>query len=90
MDFIIGLSKKVKQHDSVMVIFEKLAKVAHVIPIKSKYLTSDMAQELIRYVVGLHGDPKKIVSNKGVKFTFNFLKEFFMKPTHKKIEKINQ
>ena len=37
MDFITGLPKNLKQHDSIMVIVEKLTKVSHVIPVKYPY-----------------------------------------------------
>ena len=37
MDFITGLPKNVKQHDSIMVVVDKLSKVVHFIPLKSTY-----------------------------------------------------
>jgi len=37
MDFITGLPKNKKQHDSIMVVVDKLSKYAHFIPIKSTY-----------------------------------------------------
>lgn len=43
MDFIIGLPKTVKKHDSIMVIVDRLTKVAHFIPVKSTFLASDVA-----------------------------------------------
>jgi len=41
MDFIMGLQKIVKQHDSIMVIVDSLIKVAHFILVKSTFLASD-------------------------------------------------
>eukprot|EP00253_Pinus_taeda_P030645 PITA_30645 len=72
MDFITGLSKILKQHDSIMVIVDRLTKVAHLIPMKSMFSTSDVAQVFIRDVVRLHSVPKNIVSNKDAKFTSKF------------------
>jgi len=43
MDFITGLPKTVKQHDLIMVIVDRLTKVAHFIPMKSTFSTSDVA-----------------------------------------------
>ena len=77
MDFIIGLSRIVRQHDSIMVVVDRLTKVAHFIPVKSTFSASDVAQVFIRDVVTLHGVPKNIVLDKDVKFTSKFWKELF-------------
>ena len=63
MDFIIGLPKMTKQNDSIMIIVEKLAKLAHFIPIKSTYNVKDIATIFMRNVFTLHGFPKAIISN---------------------------
>jgi len=77
MDFIIGFPTTVRQHDSIMVIVDRLTKVSHFIPMKSTFLTSDVAHVFIRDVVRLHGVPNKIVSNSDAKFTSMFWKELF-------------
>jgi len=77
MDFITGFPKKSRQHDSIMVVVDKLTKVVHFIPVTTMYSTSDVAHVFIRDVVRLHGVPKNIVSNKDAKFTSKFWKEFF-------------
>ena len=77
MDFITGLPKIMKQHDSIMVIVDRLTKVAHFIPVKSTFSSSDVAQVLIRDVVRLHGVLKKIVLDRDAKFTSKFWKELF-------------
>jgi len=76
MDFIIGFSKTLKQHDSIMVIVDILTKAAHFVPVKSTFSASDVAQVFIRHVVKLHGVPKKIVSDRDAKFTSNFWKSY--------------
>lgn len=42
MDFIKGLPKTVKYHDSIVVIVDRLTKVAHFIPVKSTFSASDV------------------------------------------------
>ena len=61
MDFIIGLPKTVKQHDSIMFIVDRLTKVAHFILVESIFSASNVAQVFIRDVVRLHGVRKMIV-----------------------------
>jgi len=43
MDFIIGLSRTMRKHDSIMVVVDRLTKVAHFIPVKSTFSASDVA-----------------------------------------------
>ena len=61
MEFITGLPRTVRQHDSIMVVVDRLTKVAHFIPVKSTLSVSDVAQVFIKDVVRLHGVLKKIV-----------------------------
>ena len=44
MDFVIGLLRTRKQHDSIWVIVDKLTKFAHFIPVKSTYRAEDYAR----------------------------------------------
>ena len=46
MDFITGLPKNVKQHDSIMVIMDKLSKATHFILVKSTYKIVNIADIL--------------------------------------------
>jgi hypothetical protein len=43
MDFITGLPKSTKHNDDIMVVVDKLSKVAHFIPVKSTYKEIDIA-----------------------------------------------
>ena len=72
MDFITGLSMTWRQHDSIMVVVDKLTKAAHFIPAKSTHKTDDIAKIFMKEIFKLHGLPKAIVSNIDVKFTSNF------------------
>ena len=76
-DFITGLSRTVRRHDSIMVVVDRLTKVAHFIPMKPIFSSSHVAQVFIRDVVILHGFIRNIVSDRGEKFTSMFWKELF-------------
>ena len=43
MDFIIGLPRMNKQHDSIMVVVENLTKAAHFVPVKTTHTMSNIA-----------------------------------------------
>jgi len=62
MDFIIGLLRIVRQHDSIMVMVNKLSKVAHFIPVKTTYSSSEVAHVFIKEIMILHRVPKNIMS----------------------------
>ena len=66
-----------RQHDSIMVVVDKLKKVAHFIPFKSMHKTHDIAKIFMKDIFKLHGFPKAIVSDRDVKFTSNFWKGLF-------------
>jgi hypothetical protein len=77
MDFITGLPKKIKKHDVIMVVVEKLSKVAHFNPIKSTFKSIDVSNVFMRKKFRLHGLPKTIISNRDAKFTSSFWKILF-------------
>ena len=77
MDFITGFSKTSRQHDCIMVVVDRLTKVAHFILVNSSNSSSEVAQVFIKEIVRLHSVPTKIVSNRDTKFTSKFLKELF-------------
>ena len=43
MDFIIGLSRTSRQHDSIMVVVDRSSKISHFIAIKFVYSSSEVA-----------------------------------------------
>ena len=77
MDFIIGFPITMKQHDSIMVVVDKLTKETHFILVKSMHKTDEFAKIFMKEIFKLHGLPKAIVSDRDVKFTSNFLKGLF-------------
>ena len=77
MDFIKGLHRRGKLHDSIMVVVDNLTKYAHFIPLKTTHKTGDVDDIFIKEVARLHKIPKTIVSDKDLKFTSNFWKGLF-------------
>ena len=76
MDFITGLPRSNRGHDSIWVIVDRLSKVAHFIPVSTTYSGHQLADLYIARIVSLHGIPKKIVSDRGPQFTSRFWKKF--------------
>jgi hypothetical protein len=77
MDFITGLPRTNKQHDSIMVVVDKLTKAAHFIPLKTTHKEANVVDIYMREVARLHGIPKTIVSDRDPKFTSKFWKGLF-------------
>ena len=77
MDFITGLPMTWRQHDSIMVVVDKLTKAVHFIPVNSTHQTDDIANIFMKEIFKLHGLPKAIVSDRDVQFTSNFWKGLF-------------
>jgi hypothetical protein len=77
MDFITGLPRTRKQHDSIMVVVEKLTKATHFIPLKTTHRAADVVDIFLKEVARLHEIPKTIVSDRDPKFTLNFWKGLF-------------
>jgi hypothetical protein len=77
MDFIMGLPRTRKQHDSIMVVVDKITKAVHFIPLKTTHKAIDVVDIFLKEVAHLHGIPKTIVSDRDLKFTSNFWKGLF-------------
>lgn len=74
MDFVVGLPKTTKGHDSIWVIIDRLTKSAHFIHVRTTNTMEQLAETYIREIVRLHGIPKSIVSDRDSKFTSTFWK----------------
>jgi hypothetical protein len=72
MDFITGLPRSNRGHDSIWVIVDRLTKVVHFIPVKTTHNDRKLADLYISRIVSLHGVPKAIVSDRGTQFTSHF------------------
>ena len=72
MDFVVGLSRIVGQHDSAWVIVDRFTKSAHFLPVKTTYTVEQYAELYVKEIVRLHGAPRSIVSDKDPTFTSKF------------------
>jgi bacterioferritin (cytochrome b1) len=63
MDFIVGLPNTSRHHDSILVIVDRLTKVAHFLLVHTTYKTLKYAELYIDRIICLHGLPRTIVSN---------------------------
>ncbi|WMV54613.1 hypothetical protein MTR67_047998 [Solanum verrucosum] len=76
MDFVVGLPRTCRQHDSIWVIVDRFTKSTHFLPVKISYPAKDYAKLYIKEIVKLHGAPLSIISDKGAQFTSHFWKSF--------------
>lgn len=72
MNFVTGLPKTPKGHDSIWVIIDRLTKSAHFLPIGIKYSLERLTQLYIKEIVRLHGVPSSIISDRDPRFTSRF------------------
>ena len=77
MDFITRFPRTSKQHDSIMVVVDKLTKDAHFIMSKTTHKAVDVVDIFMKEVAQLHGIPKTIVFDRGPEFTSNLWKGLF-------------
>lgn len=78
MELIIAMHKTTRDHDAIMVVVEKLRKVAHFIAIKSTHKEIDVAHIFMKEIFRLHGISKKIILDMDAKFTSKFWKSLFV------------
>jgi RNase H-like domain found in reverse transcriptase/Integrase zinc binding domain len=72
MDFIMNLPKSKAGHDAILVAVDKLSKAMTLIPTNSTVAAQKVAQLFLQDVYRLHGLPRKIISDRDVRFTGKF------------------
>jgi transposase InsO family protein len=75
MDFITGLPTTSRGFDSIWVIIDRFTKLAHFLPVKTKYSTVKLARIYLERILSLHGVPKTIISDRGPQFVSKFWME---------------
>ena len=74
MDFVSGLPRTGKGHNSIWIVVNRLTKSVHFIPVKTTYTLDQVAELYIREIVRVHGVPNSIVSDRDSRFTSKFWK----------------
>ena len=72
MDFVTGLPRTKKQHDSIWVIVDRLTKSAHFLPINVEDSLERLTRLCVDEIVRLHGVLVSIVLDRDPKFTSRF------------------
>lgn len=76
MDFVTGLPTSKNwndaKYDSILVVVDRLTKMAHYIPVTKTIKTKNLAKMLIREVIRYHGLPSSIITDRGSLFTSEY------------------
>ena len=76
MVFLVGLPRTRRQHDSILLIVDRLTKSSHFLLIKVSYSVEEYTKLYVKEIVELHRSPFSIISNRGAQFTSHFGRSF--------------
>ena len=72
MDFVTGLPRSPRGHDTVWVVVDRLTKMTHFLPIRVTDSVEALCLIYIQEIVRLHGVPISIISDRDPRFTARF------------------
>jgi len=76
MDFITDFPI-VRTKNSILVVVDRLTKMAHFTPCSKSITVEEIAQLILDRIVRLHGLPEEIVSDRGPQFASKFRRRLF-------------
>ncbi|KAJ9553357.1 hypothetical protein OSB04_017402 [Centaurea solstitialis] len=76
MDFITKLPRTPRGYDTIWVVFDRLTKSAHFLPIRESSSAEKLAELFVREIVSRHGAPVSIISDRDPRFTSRFWNRF--------------
>src|SRR5579859_301445 len=79
MDFLGPLPKSRKGNDTILVVVDRLTKMAHFLPTKQTITSVQTAQLFVKEIFHLHGLPDTLVSDQDPRFTAHFWDELIKK-----------